>query len=322
MIRFGVIGAGRIAKTFSEAIKGTKESLYAVASRDINKALQYQKDYGYEKVYGSYEALLADLNVDCVYIATPHGLHYEHMMLALTYKKNILCEKSFTLNAKQAETVLNKAKENNLFVMEAMWTRFLPTIREVKKLVDSGIIGKITKIEADFGFAVDKHRKDRIVDPKMGGGALLDLGVYPVNFANLFLGSPDRYETKAVMDSRGFDFSETYTFFYSDSQAYLKSSLAEQLDTTAYIYGTEGYIKIPDFWKAEHALIYNQNHQLIQEINHPHLINGFEYEINEVARCLNENLKESPMMPHSSTLEVMKQMDALRKTWGLKFPTE
>ncbi len=322
MIRFGVVGAGRIAQTFSKAVKGTEESLYAIASRNIDKATQYQKDYGFEKVYGSYEALLEDPNVDCVYIATPHGLHYEHMMLALNHKKNILCEKSFTLNAKQTETVLNKAKENNLFVMEAMWTIFLPTIREVKKLVDSGVIGKITKIEAGFGFAIEDHRKDRLIDPKMGGGALLDLGVYPIHFANLFLGSPDHYETEVIMDPRGFDFSATYTFFYPGAKANLASSLAEQLDTTGYIYGTKGYIKIPDFWKAEQAFVYNQNNQLIRKIAHPHLVNGFEYEINEVARCLNENLKESPLLPHNITIEVMKQMDALKKTWGLKFPNE
>ncbi|MBN2299621.1 MAG: Gfo/Idh/MocA family oxidoreductase [Acholeplasmataceae bacterium] len=322
MVRFGVIGAGRIAKTFSEAMKVTKGYLYAIASRDILKARKYQKAYGYEKVYDNYEEMLKDDNIDCVYIATPHGLHFEHMMLALKYHKNILCEKSFTLNAKQALTVFNKAKENHLFIMEAMWTRFLPTIKEVKHRIDQSIIGEITMLEAHFGFSMKFNRKDRLVNPNLGGGALLDLGVYPIHFAHLFLGSPLSFETKSHLDPIGIDLSEQYTFQYHNAIAILSSSLEKQLDKVALIKGTKGYIKIYDFWKAEKAQIFDLDHHLIEEISYPHLKNGFEYEINEVIRCLEENLTESPLMPYQTTLFVMKQMDELRHVWGLKYPGE
>jgi len=322
MLNYGVIGAGRIAKQFCNAVNGINGKLYAVASRSIERAEAYQKEFNFEKAYGSYEELLNDPKVDIVYIATPHGLHYEQMMLILDYKKNILCEKPFTLNAKQAKTVFDKAKKNNCFVMEAVWTRFLPTILEVKQLVEQGIIGEIKEIVNSFGFAFEYGEKGRLYDLKLGAGALLDVGIYPVSFAHLFLGAPSSFETQADMDPNGFDLSEKTTFHYPNAIAHLESSMVEDLDSTAVIKGTKGYIKIPTFWKAEKAYIYDLNDHLIKEISHPFIVNGFEYEIMETYRMVEAGLLESSIMPHSVTLEIMKEMDELRKIWGLKYPQE
>ncbi len=322
MIRFGVIGAGSIANTFSLAMKATKHQLYAISSRDIEKAKQFQQTYGYEKAYGSYEAMLRDPNVDCVYIATPHGLHYDHMMLALDYKKPILCEKSFTLNAKQAEEVLYKAQEKKLFVMEAMWTRMLPAIQELKKTLDSGIIGTLTHMEASFGFDLRNNGKDRMIDLSLGAGALLDIGVYPIHFAHLIFGNPKRFETEVKMDPRGFDLSESFTFYYENQKAILESSMASNLNQIAIIYGTKGYVKVPRFWSTDQATFYDLNNKVVKEINHPHLVNGFEYEINEAAECIEKGQLESKHIPHMLTIEIMKEMDALRNAWGMKFPNE
>lgn len=321
VVRFGVIGAGYIATKFCEAVLGIHGHLYAIASRDIKKAESYQNKFGFEKAYDQYEDLLSDPNVDCVYIATPHGLHYDHMMLALKHKKNILCEKSFTLNARQAEAVLYKAIENHVFVMEAMWTRFLPTIQELKRLIDDGIIGKITHVEASFGLYADQN-KERLFSPLLGGGALLDLGVYPITFANIILGQPKSFETEVKLNSNGYDVSEKMKYHYPDAIALLSSALDMQMNTTGIIKGQNGCIKVPNFWKAEEAYIYDMNHHLIQEISYPHIVNGLEYEIMEVIRCIESGLTESPIMPHAETIEIMKQMDALRNAWGFKYPQE
>jgi len=322
MVRFGVIGAGSIARVFCEAVRGVQGNLYAVASRDQKRSDELKDAYGFEKAYDSYEKLLSDPLVDCVYLATPHGLHYEQMMMILDYKKHILCEKSFTLNAKQAAAVFKKAKENNLFVMEAMWTRFLPTIKEVLVSVKNKMIGDITHLENSFGFSFENRDQSRLFDPKLGAGALLDIGVYSVTMAHLFLGNPSHFDTEVILDPRGFDLSESITFHYPDLDAHMSCSLESILDNECIITGTKGVIKIPQFWRAEKAYIYDLNHQLIKEIAHPHPINGFEFEILEVIKCIESGLTESSTMTHQTTLDIMKLMDGLRYAWGLKYPQE
>jgi predicted dehydrogenase len=322
MIRFGVIGAGRIARTFCNAVNGIKGNLYAIASRDLTRAAEYMETYGFEEAYDSYDLMMKDPKVDCVYIATPHGLHYEHMMLALTHHKHIICEKPFTLNEKEALEVLELAKKNKCFVMEAMWTRFLPTIREVQTLVNEGIIGDIEKIEVAFGFDVGPRRVGRLFDPLMGGGALLDIGVYSLTFAHLFLGSPLSFETTANLSYNSFDLSNESIFYYEKAKAYISSRLDQELDNTGYLYGSKGYIKVDHFWQTEKAFIYNLEHQLIKEISYPHQINGFEYEIKAAIHSMENKQLECPLMPHHNTLEIMRQMDLLRKEWNLQFPTE
>lgn len=322
MIRFGVIGAGKIAQVFSTAVQKMGGHLEAIASRDMEKARSYQKEYGYQKAYGSYEEMLNDSDVDCVYVATPHGLHYEHMMMALGHNKHVICEKSFTLNAIQAKKVFETANRKKLFVMEAMWTRYLPVTQEVKRLIDSGLIGDITTIDVSFGFDAG-HRRGRLFDPAMGGGALLDIGVYVITCATLFLGIPKHVESVVELDpTHGFDLSETIDFHYENAHAHLKCSLQEKLDNIAHIKGTKGQIDLINFWMVEHAIVYDENHQIIQEIRIPHPINGFEYQIQGAIDAIESKKLESPIILHQSTLDVMKLMDELRKSWGLSFPNE
>jgi len=322
MIRFGVLGAGSIAHTFSSAAVGVQENLYAIASRDLSRAEAFQKQYGYEKAYGSYEELLADSLVDCVYVATPHGLHFEQMLACIEHGKHILCEKAFTLNAKEAKIVFDRANEKKLFVMEAMWSRFLPTIQEIQKAIQSDEIGEIFEIEITFGFAAGAKAKERLFAPELGGGALLDIGIYPITFANLFLGIPDSVESVVTMTESGVDLESNITYFYPEAQAVLRSSFKDNLGNEAYIYGSKGYIHIPNFHAAEVATIFNNNHKVVRIIEHKHLVNGFEYEIFEAVKCIRKKHTESSIMPHSQTLEILSQMDEIRKEWNLVYPSE
>lgn len=322
MIRFGVIGAGNIASAFCEAANGVGATLYAVASRNLDKAVDFQEKYGFKKAYGDYIALFEDPSVDCVYVATPHGLHYEHMMLALDYNKHILCEKAFTLNKKQAQAVLEKAKKNGCFVMEALWTRFLPTIKAVKSMVEEGIIGDIVNVEATFNFTPPKNDESRLFAPHLGGGALLDIGIYPLTLANLFLGTPSDMKSDVTYHTTGVDLASEVTLTYPNASAHLSFSFDKERLIEGFIRGTKGMIHIPVFNGADHAFHYDHQGQLIQEIRHPHRVNGLEYEILEVMDCLKNNLLESPIMPHSETLNILGQMDQLRASWNLVYPQE
>ncbi len=322
MIKFGLIGAGRIAHAFAASIKVTDAKLVAVASRDEKKALVFKEQYNLEKAYGSYEELYNDETINCIYVATPHGLHYEQMLDIIKASKHILCEKAFTLNHKQALDVFKKAKAKNLFVMEAMWTRFLPVIKKVKALIKEGIIGKVETLEACFHFNPEKNERDRLFNPKLGGGALLDIGIYPITLANLILGEPKQIKSKVKRFKTGVDLEETITYHYGHAVAYLSASLDKPEKREAIIKGTKGHIFLPHFWAAEKALVYDEHNQLIKTIEQKHQVMGFEYEINEVIDCLKKGKQESDIMPHKTTIAILKQMDGLRKTWGLSYPQE
>lgn len=324
MIRFGVIGAGRIAQTFSDAVKGVNDAeLYAVASRDLEKAQAFKSQHQYKHAYGSYEAMLEDSNVDCVYIATPHGLHYEQMLKCLEYNKPILCEKAFTLNATQAKHVFDIARKKNLFVMEAMWTRFLPVIQAVKEIIADGVIGEIKHLDITFGFHTEAEDRDRIFNPSLGGGALLDIGIYPLTLADMLLGAPEKVETTVKKHPRtGVDIHETMTLSYKNASAQITAAFDENLPNDAKIIGSKGTIVIPFFWQAEEAYIYDDKQNLCEKLSFPHPVNGFEYEIEAVVYCLKNNFKESPIMPHTKTIAMLNQMDALRKAWLINYPNE
>lgn len=322
MVRFGVMGAGKIASTFAISASGVGEHLYAIAARDLQRAEEFKKLHGFEVAYGSYEVMLSDPLVDCVYIATPHGLHYEHMLLALEHKKHILCEKAFTLNQKQALDVFEKAKKHKLFVMEALWTRFLPVIQEVKRSIERGDIGEIIQIDAAFCFNANLSDESRLAKKDLGGGALLDVGIYPITIANLFLGTPVAIESEVEFHHTGVDLSNKITYLYPSAEANLISSLGYEEPRDAFIYGTKGYIQIPHFNGAQQATIFDRNHKIIREIDHKHLVNGLEYEIFETVRCIKKKLLESPIMPHVTTLEILRQMDEIRAQWNLIYPQE
>jgi predicted dehydrogenase len=322
MVKFGIIGAGKIAHQFTKALLGINEYLYAVASRDLGRAMEFAQIYDIEKYYGSYEELLKDPEVQCVYIATPMSEHYKNMLDCLYAGKHVICEKTFTLNYKEAKIVCNLAKEKGLFLMEAMWTRFLPTIQEVQKVINEGMIGDIVQIESFINLRLDLPLESRIFSKALGGGALLDVGVYPINMANLFLGIPDSFDTEVKFAKTGVDSEEKITYFYPHSHATLYASVINNDKKDTYIYGTKGYVHIPGFWSTETAIVFNNHHKIIKEIEHKHIVNGMEYEIFEAVKCIKKKLIESPIMPHKTTLDIMRQMDEIRKSWDLVYPTE
>ncbi|MGS0973591.1 MAG: Gfo/Idh/MocA family protein [Candidatus Izemoplasmataceae bacterium] len=324
MMKFGVIGAGNIANTFCTAVNeaDVDAKLYAIGSRSIEKANQYKETYGFVKAYGSYTELFQDAEIDVIYIATPHGLHYEQMLEILDYKKHILCEKSFTLNHNQAKEIFEKAKKQNVFIMEAVWTRFLPTIKRLQELVKDGLIGDIVKVEADFCFQADKNDENRLFNPSLGGGALLDVGIYPITFANLFMGIPSKMTSKMKKHHTGVDLTEEILFTYPNGEAILNASLAENRPLKGLITGTKGYIDVKNFFYTEQAFIYDQNNNLIKELHFPHEVNGFEYEIKETIDCINQGKLESDVLPHKETLSILKQMDELRASWDFTYPQE
>ena len=322
MINFGVLGAGKIAHRFCQAMNGINENLHAIASRDIERAARFVTNYGFVKAYGTYAELISDPDIGCIYVATPHGLHFEHVKMCLEAGKHVLCEKAFALNRGQAETLFRIARAKGLFVMEAMWTRFLPAILEVKRLVDAGEIGDIIEIDADFCFESGADSSDRLFDPALGGGALLDVGIYPLTLVNLFLGIPDNFDAEVTMGPTGVDVTEKITYFYPHAFAVMNASIVEDRAKEAYIYGTKGYVHLPNFWSTEVATVYNNNHKIVREIAVKHIVNGMEYEIFETIKCIRRKAVESALCPHETTIEILRQTDELRKSWNFRYPGE
>jgi predicted dehydrogenase len=321
-IRFGIIGAGRIAEGFAAAIKATEGELTAVASRSLANAQAFQSRFNLKKAYGSYQALLADEDIDCVYVATPHSLHAEHMKMALKANKHVLCEKAFTLNAREAIEVFALAKSKGLFVMEAMWTRFLPTIQEVMKRVKIGLIGDVTRMEVTLAFQQRFDPESRLFNPTLGGGVLLDLGVYTVTMANLIMGKPTHFLVNTKKYPNGVDEETKMIANYPAGKANLVVSFAQSLPSQAIITGTKGMIHIEHFHRSEKATVTKFDGNLFEAISFPHPINGMEFEIREVIQCIKSGKTESLIMTWQDTIAIMEQLDVIRHLSGLVYPLE
>lgn len=319
MVRFGVLGAGSIAKKFAKTVNAMGLDLYAIASRSKTKAEDYKERFNFEVAHAGYDALFKDSSVDCVYIATPHALHYEHIMRALEHGKHVLCEKPLTLNAKEAKAVFEKAKEEGLFVMEAMKVRTLPVLRELQSLVVSGAIGEVVRVGASFGFEMTKDDPKRLTDPNLGGGALLDVGIYPLVLVNMFLGKPESFDSNVVWHETGVDLKEKIVYHYSGAHASIRASIGDAFHQDAVIHGTEGYIEIRHFSSAEAARITDASGRVVRTVKRPHEVNDFEHQISETVRCIEAGLTESPLNTHAMTLEILRQMDAIRRHWGLTY---
>ena len=321
-LRWGIMGPGKIAKKLAEAIEGTEGSeLYAVASRSMDRAKTFSEEFNVQKVYGSYEELVEDPAVDVVYIANLKTQHFETAKLALHNKKAVLLEKPLTINAEQAEELITIARQNNVFLMEAMWMRFNPNIIKLKELINEGSIGQVKKIDADFSFESEPDSVLRF--PEFGGGALLDLGIYPISFANWIIGRiPDTITSQCMLASTGVDGVDSVTFKWRTGE---KAELTFGIDClrtmSAKVTGTDGYIEVfPPFHGAQVICLHNS--QGSEEFSIPFRINGYEYEVEEVMRCLDMGWKESLIMPLDETLNTMKLMDGLRSEWGVVFPGE
>lgn len=325
VINWGIMATGKIAHTFAKAVNSAEGSrLYACASRSKEKAEEFSALYGAEKCYGNYEELAADETVDVIYIATPMSCHYENVKLCFEHGKNVLCEKSVTINSAQLRELIEIAREKKLFFMEAMWTKCLPAFRKAKKWVADGRIGEIKAIRADFSNSVDFDENDRLFRPELGGGALLDLSVYPLSFITSFLGfEPKKISSAVNIDKLGVDMDEAVIMQYENAYASFVSGFDIDNENRAVIVGTDGKIAFnPWFFCTDTVRLYDRNNKLIEESITPNLCNGYEFEVIEVQSCLADGLKESSINPLCDTLAIMEIMDSLRKEWGFAYPEE
>jgi dihydrodiol dehydrogenase / D-xylose 1-dehydrogenase (NADP) len=323
-IRWGILAAGGIAHKFVTGLGRLEDAeAYAIGSRSLEKAVGFARQYGMEKAYGSYEELAGDPDVDVIYVATPHPYHMDAAMTCLRSGKAVLLEKPFTLNAKDARKVIDYARDKGLFLMEAMWTRFLPAVAKVREWLSDGLIGEVRFLKADFGFRGSWEPEGRLLNPALGGGALLDVGIYPVSFASMVFGTqPGEIHSMAHIGRTGVDEQYALIFGYDEGRlASLNGAVRTQLNNTAVIYGTEGMIEVPEFWQAKTAFLRIDGKPPIQFS--PELDgNGYNYEAAEVTRLLRSGEKESAVMPLDETLEIMKTMDRIRSQWNLVYPAE
>ena len=321
MFKLGIIGAGWIAEKMAAALAPLEDyCVYAIASRSIEKAEAFAKEWNVPKAYGSYEEMVSDPDVDLVYIATPHSHHHAHAMLALEHGKHVLVEKAFTANAAEAAELLETARTKGLFITEAIWTRYMPLSHKVKELMESGIIGEPRVLTATLCYMMEF--KERIVRADLCGGALLDLGVYCLNFARMYFGTGIvRTVTNVHLGPTGMDMHESISLSFADGKmANLQSGALCLNDRQGIISGTEGYIRVDNINCPEGVEVY-RNYELVARYEKPSdMINGYEYQVFECKRCIDANLLESPLMPHAETLSIMQQMDSLRSEWGVIYP--
>ncbi|MBE5801451.1 MAG: Gfo/Idh/MocA family oxidoreductase [Clostridiales bacterium] len=322
-----ILGAGSIARKMAQTLRGMAARdrsvcLYAVASRDAERAEAFAKEEGFEKAYGSYEAMLADDQVQLVYVATPHSHHGEHMRMCIEHGRAVLCEKAFTGNARQAQEVLKLAEEKGVMVTEAIWTRYMPSRRMIDELIASGAIGEPRVLTANLGYPIAGN--ERIYKPELAGGSLLDLGVYTLNFASMHFGDDVvRMESSATLMESGVDAHNSITLYYRDGRmAQLLSTSACNTDRNCVIYGTKGCLKVDNVNNPQVISLYENalDPTPSRMIPVPEQITGYEYEVEACIRALENGALECPEMPHAQTIHIMKVMDQLRQEWGVCYP--
>lgn len=320
-INWGIIGLGKIAKTFAtDLLLSNNSKLHAVASRDIEKAKTFATDFHASKYYNSYEKLAQDPEVDVVYIATPHVFHFEYTMMCLKAGKNVLCEKAFGMNQEEVKTMISEAKNRNLFLMEAIWTRFIPATEKLLSLIEEGVIGEIKQIRADFGFKANPDPNLRLFNKKLGGGSLLDIGIYPVYLSLLLFGAPQKITAKAEISSTGVDSFLAAIFEYQNGQkSVLESSFLVDTATEAYIFGEKGYLKMHSRFHHSEKISIHISGKEVQEIDLKYKGNGYYHEITEVENCLSNNQYESSKLPHNMSLQLIQTLDRIRKKINLKY---
>ena len=317
------LGAGRIAHVLAKTMVQMPDvTLYAVAARDLGRAESFAAEYGFRKAYGSYIEMLRDPNVELVYIATPHSHHFEHMKLCIEYGKNVLCEKAFTLNAPQAAEIKRLANEKGVYVAEAIWTRYMPSRQLINDFLASGVVGKISTMTCNLSYPVTY--KERIVRPELAGGALLDVGIYGLNFALMHFGDDIlRTDSSVRFTDTGVDAMETITLHYRDGRmAVITAGVLARGDRKGIFYGDKGYIIVENINNPQSISVYDLTDTLIKKLEVPAQISGYEYQIREAMARIRAGEIEAASMPLDTTIAVMERMDALRKDWGLIYPME
>jgi predicted dehydrogenase len=325
-IRWGILGCGNIANKFASDLRLVNDAtLSAVASRDLAKAKDFAAMYQAPLAFGSYEELVESPDVDVIYVATPHGLHHEHVMLCLRHKKAVLCEKAFALTLSQAKEMIDTAVASKVFIMEAFWTKFLPQYEKVTSLIASGEIGEIKMIQADFGFKAPEPLSKRLYEPSLGGGALLDIGIYPVFLAVSLLGRPSEMSASVKRFSTGVDQQIAGALkFDGGALATFSASFEAVSPVEATIIGTEGVIRMTNRFHnptGNVALIKNWQPVEIGDV-HREDGNGYQFEARHVTECLQKQLIESPVLTHADTLLLMETLDRIRSTCGIHYAAD
>lgn len=328
IINWGIIGAGIIAEKLADAVRNQEQSrLAAVASKSPERAQSFASKFDIPKAL-SYDEIVADPEVDIIYVATTHNYHYENAKLALNAGKPVLMEKPFTVNAAEAAELVQIARDKGLFLMEAIWVRFLPSLIKLKELLAAGAIGEVKQLVATFGNFVPPHFEERLKNPDLAGGVTLDMGIYPISFTSYVLGEvPQEIRSLARFSERGVDELANYLFrFPSGCMAQISTSFTLKMESAIRIYGSTGYIECTPFPTASGIRIHRHGGtneiSSSEELHIEQAENGFIYQVAESVRCLNEGLIESPIIPLDETVALMGVMDGMRKEWGFRYPFE
>ena len=328
VLNWGIMGAGNIAVKLADALAINDNSkLVSISSKSMERAVNFAEKYDIKAFY-NYQTMLDESELDVIYVATTHNFHYENAKMALENNKSVLVEKPFTINAQQASELVAIAREKGLFLMEAMWTRYLPSIIHLKSLLSAGVIGEVKLFDISFCNIAPSKYLPRLIDPRLAGGVTLDMGIYPITFANYLMGElPVNVNSQARLGETGVDEMATYQLqFKNKTLANINTSMNVLTENRSMIYGDTGYIEFPYFQQGASFTIHTHDHsnevtksETIHVENHE---NGFIYQVAEVVKCINEGKVESTIMPLNETINTMKMMDDMRKEWGLVYPGE
>lgn len=323
-IRWGILGTGKIARAFATALGDLPDAVLAgVASRSEDKAAAFAAEFGAKAAYASYEALAAAGDIDLVYIATPHPQHAANALLVLEHGKGALVEKAFTVNAREAEQVVALAREKKLFLMEAMWTRFLPALAEVKRIIASGEIGEVSQVVADFGFTASFGPEHRVFNPALGGGALLDLGIYPLSIAASLLGPVREVQAQAQLGPTGVDVQTAFTLRHEGGgMSVCSCSFLARTPGELTVSGTRGHVRMNTMFHRARSVTVALEDGSMRTVDTPYLGNGYVHEAIEAQRCFRAGLVESPGMTHDETLALMRVMDEIRRQVGVAYEAD
>src|SRR5258708_5304884 len=336
-IRWGIVSTGYIANLFAEGLTALDDAtLTAVGSRGQANAEAFGETWNVPHRHASYQALANDSDVEAIYIATPHPLHYENTLMCLNAGKHVLVEKPFALNARQTREMIDLARKKKLFLLEAMWTRYIPAMVQVRKWIKDGEIGDVELVRANLSFMTTFNPKSRLFAPELAGGALLDVGIYPVSFAYMILGTPKTVSSTACLGKTGTDDRSSYLFGYDGGKrALLSFTVWLRVAVEAVGIGTKGYIRIHEPWinprvvtlakpsvGVKSSLIFDGNVFDKQTVRVPTVGNGYNYEAIETGNCIRAGKTESETMPLDETLSIMGTLDKIRAQWGLKYPNE
>lgn len=323
-IKWGILGPGKIANKFAQGLQTIPDAtIQAVASRTASRAEEFASTYGAISAYGSYEALLNDDAVDVVYVATPHSYHKELVLKSIAAGKHVVCEKPMGINAGEVETMIGAAQEKGVYLMEALWTYYLPVWKKIRSWIKEGKLGDIRLFHADFSFKGTKDLSSRLYNPDLAGGALLDIGIYPIVMAFWVFGkSPANVASLATLETTGVDAQSAYLFQYDQGEmAILNSSFEVHGSKEAVISGTEARVRIPLFWQAQECFLENQD-GVIEHFHAPHQATGLEYEAAAAMADIRAGKLESSVFSQADSLRLVRMFDRLRKEWGVVYPGE